>query len=550
MKDLVLSVATKSKQFYHRLFYADTSKSLILYFSHLLQYINALHEYITFKRLKLEEPRFALISDNLFLKIIVFIYSLFTNSRLFIISPRFSISEITYALLSIRNLNILIADTKIINNIKIYEEEEGINILSFFKVVLYTNHLFDVLNAEIDNNKDNISDFRVIRKLSTFKKITHDKAYQVSILSSGTTSFPSIVNLLYSTLCKTAFTIAFFTGLKPGQKVSILADFEEHPVLFTILGLITGVTQVQLTEDNEITSAKELKHSLNNKFKIDQLFISSTNFKVLWNDIMSNTYSNKFWYFLSSFKLTKWIVNYVLKFKIESVFDKVKKVHILNEELGTYPLTILRKSKKIMFTSSYGYLEQGNFLAFKDPILFKHSKYSLLSGGTLLKTTSDHVFDVLIKSPNKDDRDVVNEIHSFDQINRILSSEDIGKLIENSKEQGDRHFLNVLGRKDRNPNYSDIMVEEIEKVFKDSILIRDCVVVKKELLGKTEFHMFIEARIDVIDANGISFSLLNKTIANMLKTFYERTNINISKFAIIPFDGIRNIAGKIQYYNM
>jgi hypothetical protein len=506
-----------------------------------------LHNYIVFKRLKLEEPRFAVISDNLFLKVIIFIYSLFTNSRLFLISPKFHISEIIHALLSIRNLNILIADTKIINSIKLYEEDEGIDILSFFKVVLYTNHLSDVLNADISTNKNDVSDFRVIRKLSTFKKLIYEKAYQVSILSPGTTSFPSIVNLLYSTLCKTAFTVGFFTGLKPGQKVSIIADFEEHPALFTILGLITGVTQVQLTEDNEITSAKELKSSISsNSFKINQLFISSTNFKILWNDVISNVYSNKFWYFLSNFKLTKWIVNYVLKRKIENVFNKIKKVHILNEELGTYPLTILRKSKKIMFTSSYGFLEQGNFLAFKDPILFRHPKYSLLSGGTLLKDTSDHIFTTLIKSYNKDDINVVNEIYSFDQIGRLLSSEDIGKLIENSKEQGDRHFLNVLGRKERNTNYSDITLEEIEKVFKDSILIKDCIIIKKG----TVFHMFIEARIDVLDSNGISFALFNNTIRTMLYTFYDKTKIDISNFAIIPFDGIRNIAGKIQYYNM
>lgn len=562
MKNVFTHIYNKCKQFTNRIYYTCTNNQLLLHYASLINAISNLERFVNTK-VRNEEPFITLISSNTLFKSIVFMYSFFSGTKLLMISPKFTISEITNTLLSKRNVNILLIDKEILSAIEKVEVEEGIDILQFFSCVETTAKMLEVL-LQLKEPSQDLSLTKVSRKGRVRHLLSESIQPSVSILSPGTMSESYITNVPYKLLGKSILALSHFMGLKPSDKVSVIADFEFYPGLYTILGLLTGIHFIVPETDKDVNSGEELTEIFNrSNHKPTVLFISSYNFKKIWDSIILKVYSKKFIFMLSKYRLTSWIVNCIIRQEIVRIFGKdMRKVHILNEELGFYPLDVLKKSK-IMFTSSYGFLEEGNFLAFKDPEVFKHKDFIYKPGGTLLKD-SEVLFNKVAINMEKGFVSASNlsvgEICLVEDENNFLSqtilSGDVGMFIPNVPNQGDRKFLYVYGRSNRHKEDGQFVQEEpsmdlIEKSIKDTWLIRDCFL-QRHWVSRHEcgYKLFFEIREDLLDSKQISWQKVENTIAALVVEFCKNSSIKITHYAIIRFNGIRNIAGKLQYYNM
>jgi hypothetical protein len=463
-----------------------------------------------------------MISNNILFKSMVYMYCYFSGTRLLMISPKFAISQIVNTMLQQRGKCILFLDNEVLSKIQLFEKDEGINVMHFFStyetVLSIFERILDSNNFLIDPESIN----------SVIKKGRNNRNSLISILSPGTSSESSITHVLSNTIEDSISNLAFFMGLKPSDKVSVIADFEFFAGIYTILGLLTGVHFVLPETDNNTTGEEIRDNLVNSHHKPNIIFISSNNFKKIWDTIILNVYSKKLYFIMAKYWLTKGIVNWVIRKELRSILgQQVTKVHILNEELGFSVLDILKKSK-IMFTSSYGFLEQGNFTAFKDPELFKHKAFIYKPGGTILKSTEEFGF--------------------------YKSSSDNGSLITNISNQGDRKFLYIHSRKDRNRGIQEApSLDLIERSIKDTWLIRDCFLQRISTPGKSNeytYNLYVEVRDVLLDSKMISWQKMQDTIKILVTELDRNSFIKITHMGIIKFDAMRNVADKLQYYNM
>jgi hypothetical protein len=377
MKTILNTLYSRCKQYSNKLFYTCTNNNVVLHQSTLFGAIMGLNDHLLKNKVLQDNYRIIVISNNILFKSIVFLYCFFRGIDLFMISPKFEISEIMSAMLSKRGFNVLFADQSILYNIEKIEKEEMINIKGFYNYIETTEKLLGI-TLEVSKHKTSIPN----KLLRTDKSITG-----LSTLSPGTSSHPSIINIPYSLLGKSSLVLSYFMGLNPSDKVSVIADFEFYPNVYTILGLLNGIHYTQITNfDDDLPSGEVLKELLvsNKEHKPNRIIISNNNFRKIWDSVITKVYSKFLFVFLSKYFITKWIVTKVINRELYKIFGKsVEKIHILNEELGFYVLDILKKSK-IQFSSSYGFLEEGNILSFKDPKLFKHNNFIYKPGGTVL----------------------------------------------------------------------------------------------------------------------------------------------------------------------
>jgi hypothetical protein len=380
----------------------------------------------------------------------------------------------------------------------------------------------------------------------------------VGVLSPGTASESSITNLSYKLLGKSMVDATYFMGLKPGDKVSVIADFEFYPGIYTILGLLNGI-QFILPETDDNMTGEEIKEMLRfSNHKPNIIFISSNNFKSVWDNVMSKVYAQRFMLTLAKYWLTKWIVDLKIRRELYSTFGKsVRKVHILNEELGFSVLETLAKvpSKKFMVSSSYGFLEQGNFLAFKDPEVFKHNNFIRKPGGTILKDSEPSLVIDKEHGFTSSTKLSVGEIGIVDAVTdhiiRIIRSGDVGLFIENISNQGSRKFLYVYGRDTRHNEVKDVpSLDLIEKSIKDTWLVRDCFLQREYIDEKYIHKLYVEIRVDLIDSKLTRWQEIEDTISILAKELDKHSDIKISHYAILSFNGMRNVVGKLKYYAM
>ena len=561
MKKIFTHITNKCKQYTNRIFYTCANNNLLLSYTMLFNAMYALDQFIA-NKLKNDEPYITIVSENILFKSIVFLYCFFTSTKLIMLSPKFSTGEIVNTILSRRGINILFIDKEMLSNIENFEEEEGINITNFFNYIETTIKMLEII---LDNkHEQSVSQLTTMIKKGRRKILTNPFPTHISILSPGTTFEPCITNVSYNTLGKSMLALSYFMGLKPGNKVSVIADFEFYPGMYTILGLLNGIQFVLPEKDTSMYSGEELKDMINKTdHKPEVIFISSNNFKKVWDTILLKVYSNKLLFMLSKYLLTKWIVNKILLREILTMFGKqVQKVHILNEELGFFVLDILKKSK-IMFTSSYGFLEEGNFLAFKDPEVFKHKNFIYKPGGTLLKDNENFFNKVFINleqgfiSTSKlEVGEICVNVNEDEEDIKYIPSDDLGMLIPNIPNQGDRKFLFVYGKSARHKE-DDIYLEDqasldlIERSLKDNWLIRDCFLQRNwENNTDPTYNLFVEIREDLLDVRHISWEEIESTVRIMAMELDKNSSTRIDGYAILKFNGMRNIADKLQYYNM
>lgn len=533
MRTFLTTLRNKCTQYSHRIFYTCMSNGLILWYNSLFEAVINLGDYMETKTSKYPNT-ITLVSEKVVFKTIVFIYCFITGTRLIMISPKFSPIEIISAMLSRRNLNVLFIDSTILLKLNHVAEEEHINFKQFFNCIETTSNVWERLQIIVQDDA-NIK-FRRLFMKGRASSLLNDEV-GMSVLSPGTTSEPCITNVSYSIIGDSMRNLIFFMGLKPSDKVSVIADFEYFPGLYTILGLLSGVHYVMPATDGELSSAEELKDSLAfSNHKPNVVFITSNNFKKVWDSIILKVYSNKYFFFMSKITLLSWIVDRIVLRELSLTFGKsIKKVHILNEELGFTVLDILKKSK-IMFTSSYGFIEQGNFLAFKDPEVFKHKNFIYKPGGTLLKNNN-----VFIESDG--------EIY-LKYGNRKINSEDMGIFIKNIPNQGDRQYLQVLGRIIRATGDNTPHLDLVEKSFKDTMLVRNCYLRANNTPGKETYTLCIEPRKDLLDIKHIGWDELNAAINLLALDIKKNVMLDVTNYTILGFDGMCNIVGKIQYYTL
>ena len=569
MRESLSLIRNRWKQYAKRVFLSDTSNNLVWY-ENLVTYLSNLNTVLE-KKLKLEEPIVVIVSNDLLVKVVVFMYCFLTNTNLILVSPKFNITAIINAI-SAKRANVLIIDMDIKHNISMYEQEEGVSIFKYFKCVETTAKLLEVITGPIIGTSHINVLFRkglhAIETLSSENELIKNiyssdfedrEIPKITILSPGSSTESSFVNVPYKVLCKSMQLMSYFIGLKPEDKISIITDFEFFPNIFTLLGFLNGVQLVQPNVD--ISSAEEFTDEFK-KFnvKANVIIIDSYRFKTIWDSLILKVYGNRLMFKLSKYKLLERIPEYVLLQEIQKLFGKETKVHILNEELGLYCLNILRRSK-VLFTSSYGYLEQGNFLAFKDPTLFKSKKFYSKPGGTILKN-SPELFD----SVGTEDSNAVFYINGKDyglleeELKEItvktmiagrpwtMRSEDLGAEIPNIPSQGKRQFLYIFGRICRYPSVmTDNSLELMEKSVKDTLLIRDCLIIR----DGDELSLVVEQRLSMFDIHRIGEEELKAVIQSLVSSLKRDNNIVINKLVTMELKGMRNIAGKIiLYYNI
>ena len=553
MKKILNLIINRLKQRKNYLFFTSVNLDKHITYKHLMYYMRNLH-ILCDDKLPNIPISIVLASNSILLKMITFCYCFLAHVDLTLISMKLPIDAIANSILFAREANILIIDKRLESKLKEYEDEKKVSILENFKVVKADSILlidissFSITSEPSLNRLLNKGINNVIRKCNQPGK--------VSILSPGTSKEPSIINVLYETFIKSIHVMSYFMGLKAGDRVAVIAPFEFFPSIFTLLGLLNGVHYLQPEED--IQSAEDYIDQFSSSvMKPEIVIISSYHFKLIWDSILLKVYGNKLMFRLSKTKLFNWVVKNAILREISNTFGKtVKKVHILNEELGTWCLDILRHSK-IMFTSSYGFLEQGNFLAFKNPELFRHKDYFNKPGGTVLKEAPEYFERVGINKEDwiltqKDSNQVVGEliVNTMSDLDprtfgkRLAKSGDWVVEIKNIESQGDRKYIRILGRKSRNEINVKMSIDMAEKTMKDTILIRDCLLVKR---GDTH-HLYVEPRKDVMNIHGIHSTELDGLILFLIKEVNKHAFINITGYALLPFDRMRNAAGKLEYY--
>ena len=549
MKQFFSYLSNKCKQYFHRLFYISMDNTTTWSFMGFICSVISLDQFIT-EKIGKKEPYIVLVSNNLLFKSIVFIYCLITCNKLVMISPKFPTSQIFNTILARRGVNFLLIDHDILLKIKSEEKEEGIDILQFFTYCETTLKMLELLDPVNKCDKEVSSQLRILFHKGRVKR-TFGNAY-ASILSPGTTSQPSIINVPYKMFGKSILDLSYFMGLKTSDKVSVIADFELYPTIYTILGLLNGTTYVQLTTDNEVLSHTELKEVIaSSNHKPNVFFISTNNFRNIWDGILQHVYSKRYIYILSKYSLLLPIVNYFIRKEVRNTFGKqTTKIHILNEELGFNVFDVLKRSK-IMFSTSYGFLEQGNFLAFKDPSMLKNKQFMLKPGGSIVKESNVEIKNIIFEGM-KSENQVGDICINASEYSSDLSSGDIGLFVPNTEEQGDRKYLYVTNKKYRASTNPLSSIDLLERSMKDTFLIRDCFIHEyfNTALNTKEYEIFIEPRENLLDTVGMSYMEYYNSILHYLERFKADSKLNITKFAILKFDAMRNFAGKLQYYIM
>jgi hypothetical protein len=138
------------------------------------------------------------------------------------------------------------------------------------------------------------------------------------------------------------------------------------------------------------------------------------------------------------------------------------------------------------------------------------------------------------------------------EFNTKIKSGDIGQFIPNEPEQGDRRYLYVYGRKSRiildsNTKGKFNSLTLVERILKDTYLIRDCHLINLE---DNKYQLLIEPREDILEIKSINSRKLDLTVENLIRLINNNSTIIIASYIIMPFNGMRNIVGKLQYYNL
>jgi hypothetical protein len=556
MKSLLSHIRNRWNQYTNRIFLSGANNIVVWYKS--LMFFLQSFDLILEKKLKTEEPCIFMVTEDFLIRTIVFLYALVTHIDLYIVSPKRETATIVNAMISRTGVNVIILDKRIENAIVAMESAEDMSVLRHFKYVETSGRLRELIsdNDNLEYIGSNSPGSKIFKKGLTNIFSEGATTKKVSILSPGTTNMSSFANIAYPVLIKAAKIAAYFTGIKAGDKVCIIADFESFPGLFTVFPILTGAHLLYL-KDNDIQSGEDLKEQLSEfKLKPAMVMITSAKFKRIWDSAILKVYSNRFMFWLAGFPLLERVPDYFVLREIRNIFGKsVNKVHILNEELGFSCINILRRSK-IMFTSSYGFLEQGNFLAFKDPKLFKDRHFAFKPGGSILKN-SEELFDNVVvanKGPKyiKENRIVAEltvKVKLGDKL-KELASEDLALFIQNIKDQGERAYLYIFGRKDRYLSSGDVnaSLELVEREIKDSLYVRDCFLIK--IWGVNQYNLYIEPREELLAVHKIPWPELETIVQSVVNEITDEGLISISKYAILKFDGFRSHLDKIQFFTL
>jgi hypothetical protein len=547
MKRFLDLLKNRWQQYMARVFFVDTNNNHVWYKTILL-YILSL-DILFEKRLKFERPSIVMVSDSLLMKSVVFVYSFLTNIDLTLISPKFTLSEICNAINSRRHANVLFLDIGIESKIKEYEKEEGINVLSYYKIVVTTARLTEM----IEDSSKTIDEARLNKLYRVgVHNINNPGGYipRLSVLSPGTSAQSTFTNVPYEILAKSVLIMSYFMGLKKDDIVSVVGDFEFFPNIFTLLGFFTGLMFVQPVHD--IESAEDFVDQMKNcKTRPSIVVITSAKFKLIWDSIILNVYGNRLYFFMSTIRFLDWIPRRAVLRQLRTTFGKsVQRIHILNEELGFSCLEMLRHSK-LGISSSYGYLEQGNFLAFKDPQTFRNRKFFDKPGGSVL-LDSPEVFDYVGVDKDYWVKEIAHKNGTMGEVvvktkingeDWVMKSGDMVVESTNTPNQGKRIYLHVLGRKSRITDDWQVSLDTAERCIKDTIFVRDCFFIKT----REGYRFYIEPRDNLLDIHRLGWDEVENSAKLLVKRLKDK-KINVIGYAVLRFSAFRNVVGKLQYW--
>jgi hypothetical protein len=539
-------ILAKWKGYNKKVFLSDTGNNYVWY-SNLMLLVIRLDAMLKAK-LKSKEPKIIVVSSDNLCKIIIFLYSLLTKTSTTFISPKHNISLIISSM-SIRNsYNVLIIDADVITRLKHVERDEGIGIIGNFAFLETSLLLLEKLSNNIEEScVSDRSDNIISTKLNEINKLVNRNLEKVnvpilSVLSPGTTSESSFVNLDFDTLQSNYVTLSTLLEIKEDDVIAIVADFESYPTVFGLMNFIKGSRIIVSNE--EIKDAEDyIEEFKKTNVKPTMVMISSNKFKLIWDSIMVKVYSNKIYYALSKSILLSWISDIIVRKSLSKVFGKsVTRVHILNEELGFYCLDILKRSK-ISFTSSYGLIEQGNFFAYKNMHDFKDKETLRMPGGRIVNSVSFiNETEIQTESDKKIIGEVVLELNKpVDSMSHIVT-DDLGILLKIKN----KNYLYVFGRASRHfLPYDKYSLDLTERILKDQILIRDCLLQK---VNTGEYNLIIEPREELLNSKFIGEDEFNQAVRSWANDFESLSGMKILNYAIVRFDAFKNIANKLEFY--
>lgn len=543
---IINSILAKWKGYNKKVFLSDTGNNYVWY-SNLMLLVIRFDAMLTAK-LKSREPKIVVVSKNNLCKIIILLYSLLTKTSVTFISPKHRISLILSSMSIRSTYNVLIIDSDVIARLRKVETEEDIGVIGKFAFLETSLLLLDKLSNNIEDHCVSDAPNSIIStKLNEINKLASKNLEKVdvpilSVLTPGTTSESGFVNIDFDTIQSNYVAMLMLLEIKEDDTIAIVADFESYPLIYTLMNFIKG-TRLIISE-KEIESAEDYVEEFSKaNVKPTTVMISSDKFKLIWDSIMIKVYSNKVYFALSKFMLLNWIPDIIVRKTIRKTFGKrVKRIHILNEELGFYCLGILKRSK-ISFTSSYGIIEQGNFFAYKNAYDFKNKETIHMPGGRIVNNVS-----LLNSSKIKTEKDekiigeIVMELANTDNDMTKIVTDDLGMLLN----IGNSKYLYVFGRSSRHfLPYDKYSFDLTERILKDQILTRDCAIQK---INSTEYNLIIEPREELLNSKFIGEDEFNQAVQNWASDFEELSGIKISNYAVTRFNTFKNIAGKLEYY--
>jgi hypothetical protein len=451
--------------------------------------------------------RILLVTDDILLSNIVILYGIISNQFIYIVPKNKGNWFISNSILSL-DINLIIGN---ISNVNTY----GIPVI---------NGINYAEEAPLNMSKFNIDveQYGGVYVLSP-GSFDHEKYYFVSY----ETMIRAMENYIDMDLRYKPYSL---------NNIIIIGRWEQLFAFYSIMPILMKPGEIKrlvFCNDGNIEKMYNIFRDHGDSYK--QVIISPYDMRKIWDHSLLEVNKRKFVFKLNEYNFFKSIIRYITAVKIEKFFTKkIRDVHIINDDMGTDVLDVLRTSK-ITFTSSYGTLEVANFIAYKHNALLQESEFGILSGGEL---PTKHELNFEIKSfPFKEEGNFI--LRDID--GREVDSNDVCAVISLPD---DKEFLAYFGKNSKlffNDQSEKMYFDLFRKTFKDSLLIRDVLIYHKD----SKIILLIEPRRWLLDMQHISFNQYTAFIKSFIAEISERFNITVGSYAVISFNAIKNNIGNI-----
>ena len=500
---------------------------LIYGYISILSVISTMIKKIVTERFAGSTPRVLLATENILVSNAFLLYGLLTNTYIVVISSK-----------TMRSYNQI---SNIINlsgiNIVIYDASEYWQ--SFFVTL---KHKVALIDSEYLLANDKNINFVTLSFGEMLQVKEKDNPIGMSVMSSGSTSDEMLYHLPYDMVYEQMMNFTSFYKERTETTFAIIGKWNQLFGYFALFPLFYAHTGSYIKVGHRFyfySEAQKLRNEISNFTFEFSVIMFSNELRKVWDHVLLEINKNKWVFKLNKYGWTKRILSFFTVRKLESFFHKrVKSIHIVNDDLGKDAKDVLKISK-IEFTSSYGALETANFIAYKNNLLFTDSKYIMLSGGLLPSSTTNKYKYVLFNEDGGEE----GILHLMSEDKTINTHDQCCYIDEVRYSETEEIFVCFLDKEGR--SLSDMPAfsygEEIRHGMRDSLLIRDIIIYKKD----NNIYLLIEPRRELIDLQLLPYSSFIAFAKEVKEDLNQFLPMPIKAHAVLNFNRFRTESGRI-----